>query len=246
MSIPRSSAVMEHVDDELISEAAEYRRTRKKNAWAKWAAAAACLCLVAAGAAALLPKTVIEKAAGTELGGEAPIPGGIAEGLMYSVAVLPAGRGLDDVRNACCVEVSQEEARNEAGLCDYLPSALPDAYHFGRASLYTTTLKDGTVCRLLRVDYITGEGSADFTDGDGAAFAQISDDPGSEFRISVFDFKPDTSCGIYTPEEIRDVILNGDPGNGLFYVRYGDHYVGIEPLSLGTEELLRLIDGIGP
>ena len=35
-----------HIDDELVSGAVEYRRTKKKNSWIKWGAMAACLCLV--------------------------------------------------------------------------------------------------------------------------------------------------------------------------------------------------------
>lgn len=50
MSIPKIAKAMEYIDDDLVSGAAEYRRTAKKNAWIGYGAAAACLCLVLAGA----------------------------------------------------------------------------------------------------------------------------------------------------------------------------------------------------
>lgn len=41
---------MEHIDSTLIEEAEAYKAAKKKNAWGKWGAMAACLCLVTAGA----------------------------------------------------------------------------------------------------------------------------------------------------------------------------------------------------
>lgn len=43
-----------HIDDDLIEEAQSAPARRRKSPWAKWGAMAACLCLVAAGALALL------------------------------------------------------------------------------------------------------------------------------------------------------------------------------------------------
>lgn len=50
MSIPKLAKAMENIDDDLISEAAEYKRTNKKSGRLKWLATAACLCLVVIGA----------------------------------------------------------------------------------------------------------------------------------------------------------------------------------------------------
>ena len=50
MSIPRIAKAMDYIDDDLVSGAVEYKRTKKKNAWMKWGAMAACLCLVVIGA----------------------------------------------------------------------------------------------------------------------------------------------------------------------------------------------------
>ena len=49
MSIPKMAKAMGCIDDDLVSGAVEYKRTKKKNAWLKWGAMAACLCLVVVG-----------------------------------------------------------------------------------------------------------------------------------------------------------------------------------------------------
>lgn len=50
MSIPKMAKAMGYIDDDLVSGAVEYKRTKKKNSWMKWGAMAACLCLVVVGA----------------------------------------------------------------------------------------------------------------------------------------------------------------------------------------------------
>jgi len=49
MSIPKIAKAMGYIDDDLVSGAIEYKRTKKKNTWVKWGAMAACLCLVVVG-----------------------------------------------------------------------------------------------------------------------------------------------------------------------------------------------------
>ena len=50
MSIPKMAKAMGYIDDDLVSGAVEYKRTKKKNSWLKWGAMAACVCLVVVGA----------------------------------------------------------------------------------------------------------------------------------------------------------------------------------------------------
>lgn len=54
MTTKKFSEAMNYMDDELITEAISYKR--KKNAWQKWVAIAAYLCLIIAGALALSPQ----------------------------------------------------------------------------------------------------------------------------------------------------------------------------------------------
>ena len=46
MSIPRITKAMEYIDDDLVSGAATYKKSKKKAGWIQWGAVAACLCLV--------------------------------------------------------------------------------------------------------------------------------------------------------------------------------------------------------
>ena len=48
---------MTHISDELVEEACPAKATRKKTTWAKWCAAAACLCLVVGGIFAAIRST---------------------------------------------------------------------------------------------------------------------------------------------------------------------------------------------
>ena len=50
MSIPKMAKAMGYIDDDLVTGAIDYKRTKKKNSWMKWGAMAACLCLVVVGA----------------------------------------------------------------------------------------------------------------------------------------------------------------------------------------------------
>lgn len=169
----------------------------------------------------------------------------INEGSLYSVAVLPADRNRDDVRNADCNEISEAEIQGEAGLRDYLPTKLPDGFHFDQASLYVTTMNDGTIFKRLLITYRTGKGAKALPKEEGAEVIPNAHDLGEEFRINVFSFMPDTSAEIYSVEEVRSELQSGNLGNGYFCVQYGDYYVGIEPLSLSAEEILGLIESIG-
>lgn len=68
MSIPKMAKAMDYIDDDLVSGAVNYKRTKKKNSWLKWGAAAACLCLVVG----LFANSFI-KLSTTQV----PLPGGI-------------------------------------------------------------------------------------------------------------------------------------------------------------------------
>ena len=46
MKVPRVVKAMEYIDDDLITAAATYAPKKKKPAWVKWGAMAACLCLM--------------------------------------------------------------------------------------------------------------------------------------------------------------------------------------------------------
>ena len=232
---------MANIDPAYI-EAAERSGGKKRRSLKKWAAMAACLCLMAACAMVMIPKTSHDQGSGKK-----PMPGGSDDGIMYSLAVFPVEEELSEVKNAYCENIYLEEAESEVGLCDYLPTVLPKDYHFAFASIYVTTMKDDTVYKMLNVTYRKGEGETEeeLPDEEGGVAVMSPDDFGDEFRLSIYPFKPDTSVRIYTMEEALEALTDGNVAEGFFYVQYGDYFVGIEPLSLSAEEIMDLINCIG-
>jgi len=230
------------IDDQLVEKAEKYTGSKKKNTWIKWGAMAACLCLVVC-AATVFPKYIHEQGAGKTAISGGPQPVGDNGEAMYSVAIFPADRTTDEVKNAYTERIYEVEAQNEPGLGEYLPTELPNGYHFGNASIYVTTMNDGTVYKMLRITYRTGEEPEPVTDADGAQAVSNPNDLGDEFRLSVWGFKPDTNAEIYQPEELNEATLSGQDG-GLFYVQFENVYIGIEPLSLSVEEIIGLVRSI--
>ena len=231
-----------YVDDQLVEKADKYTGSKKKNTWIKWGAMAACLCLVVC-AATVFPKYIHEQGAGKTAISGGPQPVGDNGEAMYSVAIFPADRTTNEVKNAYTEKIYEVEAQNEPGLGEYLPTELPNGYHFGNASIYVTTMNDGTVYKMLRITYRTGEEPEPVTDADGAQAVSNPNDLGDEFRLPVWGFKPDTNAEIYQPEELNEATLS-DRDGGLFYVQFENVYIGIEPLSLSADEIIRLVNSI--
>lgn len=89
-------------------------------------------------------------------GNTAGIDSGGEDGMTYnySVAVSPATETEENVDTAEIVTLTEEEALAHP-LAEHLPRQLPGGFHYGRGSVYNTTMKDGTQYHMLRVEYIT-------------------------------------------------------------------------------------------
>ena len=167
-------------------------------------------------------------------GGEEP-GGAVPEGvdpIVASIAVFPGDKSLDDVADATIAEVTEEDARGHEILGAHLPAAVAEGYHFKTASLYETTMKDGSKYYMLLVTYTNGDaGNSDTMPG-----AHDSDD----YSVRLLNFEPDTDIPVYTvdnvPEDIQD--------SGFFYVKYGDIYAGFEFFELSRDEILEIINSI--
>ena len=66
------------IDEDLIAGAIEYTRTKKKNGWMKWAAMAACLCLVVS----LSVPLIFDRGQSSE-----PLPGGVVAEVIEIVDI---------------------------------------------------------------------------------------------------------------------------------------------------------------
>lgn len=234
--------IIGYVDDQLVEKAEKYRSAKKKNIWVKWSALAACLCLVLC-ATTVFPKYIHEQGAGKIAVSGGLQPAGDNGGAMYSVAIFPAERTSEEVKDAYTEKIYEVEAQSEPGLGEYLPTELPNGYHFGNAIIYVTTMNDGTIYKMLTVTYRTGEEPEPVADADGAQAVSNPNDLGAEFRVSVWGFKPDTSVNIYHPEELNEAALS-DRDDGFFFVQFENVYIGIEPLSLSADEIIGLVNSI--
>lgn len=223
-----------NVDNQFIEEA-QTKVKKKRHGWLKWGAMAACLCLVIVGATVLSQQNI--STPGTGDGGVAE--GGNNEGIMYSVAVYPATESNENVVSADVISLTENEALNNS-LADHLPKQLPDGFHYGRGSLYTTIMKDGTQYNMLRVEYVSGEIPEQQFAEDGGAIAP--DALGEVFIVCVMNYEPDTNSNIYSSTEEVTLSLLEERGVSI---RTGECYVSVfidtaEPTAV--LEALRNID----
>lgn len=218
MTTKKFSEAMNYMDDDIISEAINYKHEKKKNIWLKWGTMAACLCLVIAGSTILWRQNIGTPGIGNEGG-----LGGLGEG-TYSVAVYPATENAEDVASADVVSLTESEALSNS-LAEYLPKELPDGFHYGRGSIYNTVMKDGTQYNKLRIEYTTDEIPEQQYAEDGAAIAVEPETIGEFFTICVLNYAPKTEKPILSSiEEMTKTLLDE---NGAVYIRSGDCYIGV-------------------
>lgn len=240
--------VIGKIDDELISGAVNDKKIKKKNAWIKWGAVAACLCVVVAGAAIWsrtpgLFGNIPER--GGDIGGGGIASDGVwpegVDPVVASVAVIPAGESLPDVANATSVSIDEKDAKNIEGLGAYLPDTLPEGCRYGTAGYYETTMKNGTRYHMIRVTYESGQGTvpAPVTENAQAASEMTGN---TAFLWMVWGHRPDTDRPVYQPDEVTVRLL--EQTGGVFYIEYDGVYVGIERLEIDTKELMNIIRSI--
>ena len=239
MSAKKFSDAMSELDTKYVDEALNYTKKGKRPIWIKWGAMAACLCLVIAGIAiSQIPGVFPDHGVGG-----APVgiqPDGV-DPIIASIAAYPATEKVEDVADATYESISEADAYEFDTLGEYLPTSLPDGYHFGKANLYETTMKDGTKYYLLRVQYITGNDAAQ-----GNMEEEVAADPnyfGKSFVVSVTNYKPKTEKQIYASTDITESLLE-KIGGATFHISYGDIYVGISPERATFGDILAAIASI--
>ncbi len=273
MNAKKFSEALGNVREDYVNEAAAYRRSSKSLSWVKWGAAAACLCLVAAGSGILIHrnfnKPVSSNGSDTFLGGGTGIEtgggdkggvtgGGTTEGDtgIYSVAVYPPSEKLENVASAKLDGLTEEEALGNE-LAKHLPKQLPDGFHFGRGWIYTTVMKDGTQYKMLKIEYISGWIQEQKFSEDGGAIAPDVWTEGDSFYVCVRNYEPDTH-GKYIPdpneqpvsviEEIyssaEEVPLSLLEEHRTPYIRCGDNYVSVERNTAEPEAVLEALRSI--
>lgn len=236
------------INDEAVQDARAYKRTRYSKV-VKWGAMVACFGLIITVTVLTLPGVLRNPSGGPSIpGGGVATPGEHPEGVdpvIESMAVYPATEDIRDVEDATIESVDEITAYGMPGLGNYLPVALPAGYHFYGASLYETTMKNGTKYHLLRVTYSTGsdEITAAPADDDGGVPVPDPNLLGSSFVVFVMDYKPKTNNTIYSFEDLREYLETTD-NNGIFHFTYEDIYIGFSPADLSAKEILDVVDSI--
>lgn len=234
--------VLGDVDENKVAEVDRLAAKPARPRWRRWAALAACLTLVLAGAVftRYFPKPV------SGGGGIGAPNGGWPEGIdpiMASVAVYPENiYTIYDVENAITTSLTEAEAYSFDPLGAYLPKELPEGYVFYNATLYETTMKNGTMYHMLRTGYSKGSAPDGPTVIDGNTGEPIVSGTGNEpFILFPRTFKPDTKLNIFDADKITVQDIEKQ-GGSTFYVSYGDIYMGIEPFNyVSAEDLLAMI-----
>jgi len=239
---------LDKVDEKFITasspENTKKTKNAKVNAWVKWGAVAACLCLVVGIGVMNIDRGL--SGGISEQGGGVPQHGGtMPEGVdpvVATLAVIPAGVDLLDVADATSVSISEEDARAVETLGSYIPNTLPEGCQYGAAGYYETTMKDGTRYHMLRITYDRGQSLVPVpkTENEESA-SEIAGD--TAFLWMVWGHRPDTDLSVYQPEEITVSLIEQQEGR-VFYINYDGVYVGIEQISVSAEELFAVIETI--
>ncbi len=174
----------------------------------------------------------------------------------YSMAVIPASEKLENVASAH-TDILTEDDLSDIDLAKHLPKQLPDGFHFGRGSLYTTIMKDGTQYNMLRIEYISGWIQEQKYTEDGGAIAPAVWTEGDNFFVCVMNFEPDTH-GRYVPDPneqpvsvIEEIYSSAEEVPiSLFeqfrtvYIRCGDNYAAVFRNTAESETVLEALRSI--
>ena len=242
MSGEKLWAALGDVRDEYVTEAVEYQK--KRRTWVRWAALAACLCLVAGGVlvwrwsrpeggGAGVPGGGVEAPGGVDVPGDNMLPEGVDPGIA-SVAQFPATEDIRDVADAEFIDLALDDL-GELGT--HLPDRLPGGFFLNRADLYHTTMKDGTEYNMLRGSYALEDHLFPTPDG--------SMEYGESLCVMVYDHRPRVEGReIYTRETLTDYLAGQTETRLLVTFSSGDVYLNIWSDRLTPAQLIDLIDAI--
>lgn len=233
--------VLGELDDDIV-KGAKITMKKKMN-WKAWGAMAACLCLIVAGTTALLQQDSSTIPGGISIpgtGGTAGIDAGNSDGMTstYSVAVYPSTESEENVESAEVASLTEEETLAHP-LAEHLPNQLPDGFHYGRGSVYNTTMKDGTQYNMLRIEYITGEIPEPEFAEDGGEVVPNPELLGDSFTVCVMNYEPETDISIYSSQE--DITISLLEKDEEAYIHSGDYYIGV---FTDTAELENVLDAL--
>lgn len=236
------------INDKAVQDARAYKRTRYSRA-IKWGTMVACVGLIITITVLTLPGILREPSGGPNIpGGGVAAPGEHPEGvdpIIESMAVYPATEDIRDVLDATIESVDENTAYGIPGLGNHLPADLPAGYHFGKASIYETTMKSGTKYHLLRVTFTTSSDEIIMAPANEDGGIAVPDPNlfGSSFAVLIMDYEPRTNKPVYSFENLQEYLETKDD-NVTFHFAYKDIFIGFSPDDLSAEEILDVVNSI--
>lgn len=235
MTGERMFEIMGNLSDKTVSEAAENTNKRPRSA-VKWVSLAAALALAVGIGAGFWANRPGNGGIGPTSGGgnsNGAVPSGDNGMWSCSVSVHPAGVRDEEVAEAVVIPMGTD-GRGVNVLGDYIPEEMPGGLFVARCSQYRTAMVDGTVYRMLRVEYTDGE-----TMPAPGGEAQVA----VTFSLSIWSFRPDTDDPIYSPADVTAEFLAENPGT--VHLDFGEVFVSLHPSGQTPEELMEIITAIG-
>ncbi|MBQ8831543.1 MAG: hypothetical protein IJ017_08090 [Oscillospiraceae bacterium] len=218
------------VDDEYIEKA----NGKKKRGFTKWAALAACFCIVVIGAVTIfLPNK--DAAGGYDAGGS-DMDG---EAGMYSIAVYPPYESEENVADAQIITLSETEAYSFETLGEALPTELPEGYSYQSGYLYDTTMEDGTKYYMLRVTFADGPRPEEIVTEDGGVVAPDPNEMPDEFYVLVTNYQPVENVELYTSGDVGDIDIND-----IWFSNGENIYRAVEAYDLSDDEILIVLQSM--
>lgn len=152
--------------------------------------------------------------------------------IVADMAVFPADESLANVEDVVTKSLSEKEAQQVEKLGAYVPTSVPEGYAFDYASLYKTTMKDGTEYIRLNIGY-----------------AFVADDPDlffeeevlvSGFSAAVMNYEPETEYSVYTLDELPETFETGES----FVLKTDDVYMEMIAGELTGEQIKLVLDSV--
>jgi len=166
--------------------------------------------------------------------------------ITASVAVFPDTEELKNVKSATLTDIDEGSAYSFDKLGAYLPTHIKEGYHFAKASLYETTMKDGTKYYQLRVTFADG----DITEADSTTNPetgeQSKDAPlttANTYMVFIMNYQPGEEYTIYYGDALTEYIREL-PSNGVFHFSLDDMYVGFVPYDLTSEDVQAVVNSM--
>ena len=153
---------------------------------------------------------------------------------------------MKNVKSATLTDFDEGSAYSFDKLGAYLPTYSKEGYRFAKASLYETTMINGTKYYQLRVIYADGDISEADATIDPETGEQSKDAPtttANTYMVFIMNYQPGKEYTIYSGDALTEYIREL-PSNGVFHFSLDDVYVGFVPYDLTSEDVQAVVNSM--